>query len=306
MKKYFKYFLIISIFSCDKIENPLPEEYGKFDWSLYPGDPADYSYDLVNPENNWGSNNNPKSILLEDYTGHKCTNCPEAAQIAKDLEDDTSKNVIVSTIHASQDGTFQSTDNIFINNYETEAGNEYVRGSEMPGFLGNPMGTINRNDGGLSNSSWYFASDWLNGVNNELNSVFSLNIQLQYYYFTQTNGLFIHAETSILNDLTGEYHLVIYLIRDDIVSPQKFNSGIIDTNYHHHAVLSDNINGTWGTPIINGTAEKDSMIYSNFTYELIDPSIDSTYSIDNLSLISYVIDRNTLRVIQVIKTKLNY
>ncbi|MBH19297.1 MAG: hypothetical protein CL851_02625 [Crocinitomicaceae bacterium] len=306
MKKYFKYFLIISIFSCDKIENPLPEEYGKFDWSLYPGDPADYSYDLVNPENNWGPNNNPKSILLEDYTGHKCTNCPEAAQIAKDLEDDTSKNVIVSTIHASQDGTFQSTDNIFINNYETEAGNEYVRGSEMPGFLGNPMGTINRNDGGLSNSSWYFASDWLNGVNNELNSAFSLNIQLQYYYFTQTNGLFIHTETSILNDLTGEYHLVIYLIRDDIVSPQKFNSGIIDTNYHHHAVLSDNINGTWGTPIINGTAEKDSMIYNNFTYELIDPSIDSTYSIDNLSLISYVIDRNTLRVIQVIKTKLNY
>ena len=68
MRKYLKYLLLISIFSCDKIESPLPEEYGKFDWSLYPGDPIDYSYDLVNPETNWGPNNNPKSILLEDYT----------------------------------------------------------------------------------------------------------------------------------------------------------------------------------------------------------------------------------------------
>ena len=98
MKKYFKYLLVICIFSCDKIESPLPEEYGKFDWSLYPGDPVDYNYDLVNLENNWGPNNNPKSILLEDYTGHKCTNCPSAAQIAKDLEDDSSKNVIVRAI----------------------------------------------------------------------------------------------------------------------------------------------------------------------------------------------------------------
>ena len=242
---------------------------------------------------------------MEDYTGHKCTNCPAAAQIAKDLEDDSSKNVIVASVHASQDGAFQATDNIFTNNYETEAGNEYVRGSEMPGFLGNPMGTINRNDGGLTNTVWYFGSGWSSGVNNELNSAFPLNIQLQYYYFIQTNGLFIHTETSILNNLTGEYHLVIYLVRDDVVSPQKFNNGIIDTNYHHHAILSDNINGTWGTPIINGTVLKDSLIYNNFTYELPDPSIDSTYSINNLSLISYVLNRNNLRVIQVIKTKLN-
>ncbi len=109
MKKYLKYLLFLLLFSCDKIENPLPEEYGKLDWSLYPGDPSNYPYDLVNLSSNWGINNNTKGILLEDYTGHKCTNCPAAAQIAKDLEDDSSKNVIVATIHSSLDGFFQST-----------------------------------------------------------------------------------------------------------------------------------------------------------------------------------------------------
>ena len=37
-----------------------------------------------------------KGILLEDYTGHLCTNCPEAAQLLKALEDDSSNNVIVA------------------------------------------------------------------------------------------------------------------------------------------------------------------------------------------------------------------
>ena len=253
MKKLFFYLLILAFYSCDKIDTPIAEEYGKFDLSLFPGDPLNYFtqyYDIADPENEWGINPNLKGILLEDYTGHKCTNCPAAAQIAKDLEQDSVLNVIVASIHASEDGSFQATDNLFTENYETEAGNEYVRGSEMIGFLGNPMGTINRNDGGISNSVWYFSSGWGNGVNNEINNTLDINVQVKYFYFPSTNGLFIHSETSVINDLNGNYHLVIYLIRDDVVSPQKFNAGIVDTNYHHHAILSDNINNTWGHPLL--------------------------------------------------------
>ena len=120
-------------------------------------------------QNEWDENTNEKGILLEDYTGHLCTNCPEAAQIAKSLEEDSSLNVIVASIHASTDGGFQQVDQLFTNNYETEAGNEYVRGSEMNGFLGNPNGTINRNDGGLNNTVWYIKSQWISGVNDENN-----------------------------------------------------------------------------------------------------------------------------------------
>ena len=155
MKNYFGFILLITILSCDKIESPLPEEFGKFDWSLYPGDPSNYPYDISNPSSNWGENTNTKGILLEDYTGHKCTNCPAAAQTAKSLEDDSIKNVIVASIHASADGSFQETDGLYLNDYRTDAGDEYV--SEMTGFLGNPMGTINRNSQGLSGTVWYLS-----------------------------------------------------------------------------------------------------------------------------------------------------
>ena len=66
---------------------------------------------------------------------------------------------------------------------ETDTGNEYV--SEMTGFVGNPMGTINRNDGG-SGTPYGIGSEWVNGVNNEINKPLIANIQLKNYYFTQT------------------------------------------------------------------------------------------------------------------------
>jgi len=309
MKKILIPLIALFLFSCDKIESPVAEEYGRFDWSYFPGDPLDYAsnyYDIANPQNEWGENLNEKGILLEDYTGHLCTACPEGAAIAKSLEEDSSLNVIVASIHASLTGAFQETNALFSNNYETEAGNEYVRGSEMENFLGNPNATINRNDGGVNNSVWYIKSQWISGVNDENNNndSLSINIQIKTFNFSQTNGLYVHTETSVLNDLTGNYHLVLYLIRDEVISPQKFDQGIIDTNYHHHAILSDNINGTWGTAIINGSASKDSVIYNDFSYQLPDPVIDITYETDNLSIIGYILNRDNMRVLQVVKKEL--
>ena len=64
----------------------------------------------ADPSSNWPSNTNEKGILLEDYTGHKCTNCPAAATTGP-IRNDTALGVIVS-IHASTDGSFQSTDEV--------------------------------------------------------------------------------------------------------------------------------------------------------------------------------------------------
>ena len=64
--------------------------------------------------------------------------------------------------------------------------------------------------------------NWATGVNDEISlGNLDANIQLQYNYYPSTNGLFIHTETSFLNTLSGNYHLILYLVRNDVVSPQK-------------------------------------------------------------------------------------
>jgi hypothetical protein len=312
MKNFFYLFFVIifSSYSCDKIETPIPPVFGNIDWSLYPGDSNEYLdlYNFSNPSTNWNINTNSKKyILLEDYTGHKCTNCPQAANIAKNLENDTSLGVIVASIHASPTELFQQTDSEFNIDFTTISGTEYTTTIITEGeFPGNPCGTINRKSGSpLLNSHWYFSDSWADAVNSEFNNHSNLlaNIQLQFNYFPATNGLFIHTETEILDNLSGDYHLIIYLVRNEVISPQEFN-GYVDHHYHHHSVVSDNVNGTWGTRIVEGSASSGDKFYNDFSYQLPNPLEDSTFEIGNVSLITYLCERNSFEVIQVNKTEL--
>lgn len=52
-------------------------------------------------------------------------------------------------------------------------------------------------------------------------------------------------------------------------------------------------------------ANNGNIFYNDYSYQLTDPSIDSTFDINNLSLITYVCNRDTYEVIQVIKTELS-
>ena len=200
MKKLFPIlFLLIFFISCNKIDNPIPETYG-IDWSLFPGDPSYYPdsinpWNFSNPDSNWTTNTNTeRNILLEDFTGHKCIGCPAAADIAKQLEDNDPR-VIVASIHASPSGNFQAVDGIeFIIDFTTPSGTTYAK--EISGFPWNPIGTINRKDGGYLGTNWHLHSNWITTVNNELSSATLIaNLQLQYNYFEQTNALFVHTQT---------------------------------------------------------------------------------------------------------------
>ena len=62
-KEFILLVFICSLFSCDKIDNPLPTVYGDFNWNLYPNDPSTYPYNLTDPGSNWSTNTNPKGVL---------------------------------------------------------------------------------------------------------------------------------------------------------------------------------------------------------------------------------------------------
>lgn len=302
MKKLLIYIsaIYLSIFtiSCDKVENPVVK-CGDIDWTLFPdGGESDYTYPTFSQ-----NTNTIKNVLVEDYTGHTCTNCPAAAAIAKGLEDANNGRVIVVSLHASDNGLFQAVEPPeFNNDFTTEAGTAYC--NDMEGFLGNPMGTVNRISEGLGNTVWYLDSDWANATNSALQGNLKANIQLQYNYYPSTNGLLIHTETEFLESVSENYDIIVYVIRETVVGPQKLNTGATDHEYHHHNVLTDNVNCTWGSTVNSTDAAAGDKFYNDFSYKIPDATEDSTYNLNNLSLVSYVCNRKTHEVIQVIKTEL--
>lgn len=285
--------VLISLFSCDRIEQPIPTKTGGLDWDLFPnGDSTNYTWPTWTPNTNTFQN-----VLLEDFTGHTCTNCPAAAVIAKGLEDANPGRVIIASIHASVGNAFQAlSPPEFTTDFTTEEGNLYA--NEIPSFFGNPSGMINRQGGGLSNTLWYLSSAWTNKTNSTLSNSPKANIQVQLNYFPQTRGLFVHTESEFLSNLTEEHSLVNYLIRKVVIAPQKLANGSTEEEYHHHNVMSGTINGAWGTSL--GTEfNTGDKIYNNFAIQLPDNSLDSTYTVNNLSIITYIYNKSTYEIIQV-------
>ena len=310
---YILSFTFICFSSCDKIEKPIPELPGGLDWNLYPGDSLDYLalYNFNSPDSNWEINSNTKrNILLEYYTGHKCPNCPGAAKIGKEIEANND-NVFMVSIHAIEGNVFQYTlppildangDGIFefTTDFTTDAGNTYAE--DIPGLDLLPNGTINRmtNSNDPNEEIWFEASEWVTAINQLDNNDLIANIQVQTNYFPSTNGLFIHTESEIKTNLTGDYRLIIYLLRESVIASQD-SINTVAYYYNHHNVLSDNINGAWGTPIGANNILEETKFYNDFSFRL---PTDSTYNIENLSLVTYLCNRNTFEIIQVTKTDL--
>lgn len=288
--------LLFSV-SCDRVENPVVNNETALDWNLYPD--ADTS---TYPWPTWTTNaNTVRNVLLEDYTGHTCTNCPSAAVIAKNIEDASNGKVIVLSVHASTTGGFQAPELPELPlDHRTEAGDAYATAMNI---AGNPLGMVNRKNS--SGTYFIFSSNWQTETNTELAKAPDFNIQAQYNYYESTDGLFLHTEVEALNDLNGNYNLINFLSRDTVIAPQKDQGGVFHHHYDHHSVLSDNINGIWGTPVVNGDITSGDKIYNDYSFQLPDPIADTTYRVNNLSIISVVCDRDNYEILQVIKTPLS-
>jgi hypothetical protein len=287
--------LTLLVLSCDKIDNPVPQKFGTLNWDLFPGgDSASY------PWPTWTTNTNTfQNVLLEDYTGHTCTNCPAAAIVAKSIEDANLGRVFVASVHASTTGGFQAPNPPeFLKDFRTPEGNEYAQAMQI---VFNPAGTINRTQNG--GNYFQFFSDWNNSVQVELAKIPKVNLQLKHNYYPTTRGLFFHTETDMLTNLSGDYNLIVFLIKKVVVAPQE-GQGITYEEYDHHNVFVGCLNGTWGTNIVAGSASTGDKIYNNFSVQLPNNATDTTFNIDNLRLMTFVCDRNSLEVLQVIQTDL--
>jgi len=304
--KSFKLILVLALgfyfTSCDKVDKPLPIAGAKYDISLYPGN---YQEDYVYPsfDNNTNTNRN---VLLEDFTGHQCGNCPQAATIAKSIEAANAGRVFSVAMHAGSGGisSFQRTYKPGDSNYpkyNRDFTNPDTRAYtvDIPGFLGNPSGTVNRIPNAGASTIWQFSTTWQQNINALIaENNLSADLQIATNYYPATRGLFLHVECETKKALTGNYHLVIYLIQNKIIDWQKnysvFPQDIED--YEHHQVHISNINGTWGVRVFEGNTSANFKIREDYTFKIPEIVKDT-----DMSVVAYIMNADTYEILQVIK-----
>ena len=296
--------LVMSTVSCDKITYPT-KIVTELDTALFTdGQFAEYPWPVFAANTNTNRN-----VLIEDYTGHKCPNCPEAAEVAEALEIANPGRVFVTSIHtgAGGDGFFQSVDvsctdqtQAFCYDFRTNEGNTYGEdfGSGF-GFIGNPQGTFNRAKFGTSDM-FYFKSNWGANVNTLLNeNDLKVNLQAEGNYYAASNGIYLHIQSEFIEDLTGNYNIVTYVVQNQIIEDQDVD-GVFETDYHHHNVFLGCIDGeAWGHAIGGTDPASGTKVQTDYSY-VLPTGLTST----DIHFLTYIYDVNSFEILQVIKYEL--
>jgi hypothetical protein len=265
--------LIMIITSCDKIEAPFERQ-------------SDHGNDTTSAV---------RKVLLEDYTGHKCINCPTAAVTAQDLKDDYGDRLVLLSIHAGI-WALPDASGDYTTDFRTPAGDEFDTYFGVSD-IGNPNGMVNRT---VYNQSLILGPGmWGAAIQQIINNPPDATIELALTFDLPSRKLGGDCHVQFLNPLTGRFMLCLYLIENDIVAAQKNNNTTIGPtpdwiNYVHEHVLRGAINGTWGEEITTGTAQTTIQYHITFSYF----EIKAEWKPENCKVVAFIYNSDSKEVIQ--------
>lgn len=290
--------LSMSIVSCDKIKNPYPKgAVTELNTALYPGNWADYPW----PDLSGGFGTN-RNVVLEDYTGHKCVFCPNAATVAEGIETANPDRVFVISIHSSPGGVgpFQETDAEYTENFANETAIAYGHTFQTGyGFDANPAGTISRIK--FNNIMFQQASDWSNLVTQVLNeNDLKVGISAKANYFDATKGLFVHALIDPKSQDVSKLKVVTQFIENSFIGNQKLPGGQHDAAYNFHNTLRETLDGApFGQALSSKTANSSGKIQFDYSYQ-----IPAKYDPANCHVVVYVMNTETYEILQAVNLKI--
>lgn len=286
--------------SCDKVENPYEEIIKiNIDTTIYNGLWSDY---LANEYPTFSSNTNTKvNVLVEDYTGHTCFNCPPAADLAHAMHGNNPDRVFVASIHTGPGSlNYQKA---YPNNakYYTDHTNpdgiEYGETFKSGfNFLGNPQGTINRKT--VGGEMFTITGTWQSRTDDILNANdLKVNLQSVFNYYSGANGGYLHVEVEKKTSDAIEMNTVVYVIKDSLVDWQKMPDNSDNEFYTHRDMHMGSIdNNPFGRPTFTASAASGDKKILDYSY-VLPGDLDKT----NMHLLIYVYDVDTYEILQVIK-----
>lgn len=212
-----------------------------------------------------------KRVLIEDFTGQRCVNCPSATETIKQLQDTYGKeNVIAVAIHS---GPFSKTLTGTPYPLYTETGDYYYN---LWGVQEQPSAMIDRH-GVTSN---YMT--WGTSVYKAIQESASLLLNASCSYDAETSTASISIDAEGVDAVDGK--LQVWLTEDSVTSLQFMEGNVIDQNYVHNHVFRKSVNDVMGDAVSIGEGEKKTLTYTT--------EIDSKWNVENMSVIVFVYNGN--------------
>ncbi len=216
-------------------------------------------------------------VLLEDFTGQRCVNCPLGTEVIEQLQEIYGDSVVAVGIHSGPLGFKGNANNVGL---ATDLGDEYYNHWNLEY---QPVGLINRH--GAVNYT-----DWVEAVKKELAKTSPIGLTASAKLQDGTVGIAVET-TGKEGTVSGK--LQVWVLEDGITAMQLMPDGSANREYVHNHVFRTAVNGTWGEDFTITEGQTMRLAYS----QVVDPAWNAA----NLSIIAFVYNNNGVE--QVVKTK---
>ena len=169
-------------------------------------------------------------VLLEDFTGQRCPNCPKATEVIELLQEMYGDAIVAVGIHG---GPLAFAGNAKVIGLKTAMGDEYYNHWNLED---QPVGLINRHRP-------VDYPEWVAIVKEELAKPAPLRLDGTAVIEDDAITIQLKAEGT---DGTVTGKLQVWLLEDGIKTMQLMSDGTANLEYIHNHVLRVAVNGLWG------------------------------------------------------------
>ena len=208
-----------------------------------------------------------RTVLLEEFTGQYCTNCPLAHESIEKIEEQYGDNFIAVSIHATS-LALKDDPTATIQGLKQPEGDIYAQHWSVTNI---PIGIVNR-QGGLTD-----LSTWQGLVRTAMENDTPVDINLSATL--DETGKNIDIATDIYSGDNIDGKLQLWVVESGIIAPQ-FGTSTFYPTYTHNNVFRTAVNGTWGEDVELITRESRSFSHT--------VAVNENWDIDNTIIVAFV------------------
>jgi PKD repeat protein len=218
-----------------------------------------------------------KNVILEEFTGVKCPNCPQGHQVAAQILNDNPGRVWAISFHpynssytlpyaGDPDFRRHHPDSLYMTPY---------CGSSR--FM--PSAFINRRT--YAGEKIQSRTVWANYTTQHLAEPSPVNVGLSTSYDEDTKQLEIMLEIYYTDNVTDENTINVLFTESGIIAQQSGGT----TNYVHHHIFRETFTSQWGD-IINEPTSQGSFIQKTYTFD----NTAEEYNMEECEVIAYIVN----------------
>lgn len=187
---------------------------------------------------------NPRNLLIMEFTGNSCSNCPTGAAIVEQVQEEESPGRVIAVgLHPYGNNYTDPVQSIYTapekQDLRSEIATVFYNYYKPNGF---PSAVFNGQKSSMSTST----GDWATIATKALEASSALTISATCEYDDETRLLTVDYTVEFLDDVFQKLNLTVLLVENKIMGTQTMPDGKKNLHYEHNHVIRASLNGDWG------------------------------------------------------------